>query len=49
MGRPRRSLEDKIQIYLQEIGWGSMDWIYLAQDKERWQARASVVMNARVA
>jgi hypothetical protein len=33
---------------LMEIGWGSVDWIQLAQDRDRWQAVVSVVMNLRV-
>jgi hypothetical protein len=49
MGRSRRNLEDNIEMYLQEVGWGSVVWIYLARDKKRWQALASVVMNPRVA
>jgi hypothetical protein len=32
--RPRRRWEDNIKIYLREIGWGGMDWIVLAQDRE---------------
>jgi hypothetical protein len=42
-------LEDNLEMYLQEVWWGGMDWIHLAQDKERWQAVASEVMNPRVA
>jgi hypothetical protein len=33
----------------QEVGWGGMDWIDMAQDRERWRAVVSVVMNLRVA
>jgi hypothetical protein len=33
---------------LQEVGWGSMDWIDLAQDKNRWQALINVVINFRL-
>jgi hypothetical protein len=32
---------------IQEVGWGSMDWIDLAQDRERWQAYVNAVMNIR--
>jgi hypothetical protein len=34
---------------LQEVGWGGMDWIDMAQDRDRWRAVVSVVMNLRVA
>ena len=47
MGRPRRRWEDNIKMDLQEVGWG-MDWIDLAQDKDRWRALASAAMNLRV-
>jgi hypothetical protein len=33
---------------LREIGWGSMDWIDLAQDRDRWKALVNTVMNLRV-
>jgi hypothetical protein len=42
--RPRRRWEDNIKIDLQEVGWGCMDWMNLAQDRDRWQA----VVNLRV-
>ena len=38
LGRPRRRWEDNIKLELQEVGCGGMDWIELAQDRERWQA-----------
>jgi hypothetical protein len=47
-GRPRHKWEDNIKMYLQEVGWGSMDWIDLAQDRDRWQALVNVVMHLRV-
>ena len=46
--RPRRSWEDNIKMDLQEVGCGSMDWIDLAQDRDRWQALVNAVMNLRV-
>jgi hypothetical protein len=39
---------DNIKIDLREIGWGGMDWIYLAQDKEQWRALVNTVMNHQV-
>jgi hypothetical protein len=50
LGRPRRSWEDGIRMDLVEIGLGGggVDWIRLAQDRERWRAVVSAVMNLRV-
>jgi hypothetical protein len=48
LGRPRRRWEDNIKMDLQEVGWGGMDWIDMAQDRNRWRALASAVMNLRV-
>jgi hypothetical protein len=47
LGRPRHRWEDNIKMYLQEVGWG-MEWIELAQDRERWWALVNAVMNLRV-
>jgi hypothetical protein len=33
---------------LMEIGWGSVDWVQLAQDRDRWRALVNTVMNLRV-
>jgi hypothetical protein len=38
LGRPRRTWEDGIRMYLREIGWGGLGWIQLAQDRDRWRA-----------
>ena len=46
--RPRRRWEDNIKICLQGVGWGSMDWIVLTQDRDRWLALVNAVMNFRV-
>jgi hypothetical protein len=45
LGRPRRRWEDNIKMDLQKVGCGSMDWIDLAQDRDRWRARVNAVMN----
>jgi len=47
LGRPRHRLVD-IRIDLQEVGCGYMDWIGLAQDRDRWRTFVSAVMNLRV-
>jgi hypothetical protein len=47
-GRPRRRWEDVIRIDLKEIGFWGVDWIRLAQDRDRWRAVVSAVMNLRV-
>ena len=44
-GRLRCRWEDNIKMDLQEVGWGGMDWIDLAQDRDRWQILQHVVMN----
>jgi hypothetical protein len=46
--RPRRRWNDNIKMELQEVGWGRMDWIDLAQDRNRWRALVNVAMNLRV-
>ena len=46
--RPRRRWEDNIKMDLQEVGSGGMDWIELAQDRDRWRALVNAVMNIRV-
>ena len=48
LGRPRRRWVDNIRSDLQEVGCGYMDWIGLAQDRERWRTLVSSVMNFRV-
>jgi hypothetical protein len=46
--RPRRRWEDSIRMDLQEVGCGGMDWIGLAQDRDRWRAVVNAVMNLRI-
>jgi len=48
LGRPRRRWVDNIMMDLQELGCGYMDWIGLAQDRDRWRTVLSAVMNLRV-
>jgi hypothetical protein len=48
LGRPRHRWEDNIRMDLREIGWGGMDWIDLAQDRDQWRALVKTVMNLRV-
>ena len=48
LGRPRRRWEDNIKLDLQEVGGGCGEWLELAQDRDRWRALVSTVMNLRV-
>jgi len=48
LGRPRRRWEDNIKMDLQEVGCEVMDWIELAQNRDRWRALVNAVMNLRV-
>jgi hypothetical protein len=48
LGRPRHRWEDGIRMDLMEIGSGGVDWIRLSQDRDRWRAVVSAVMNLRV-
>ena len=47
LGRPRRRWVDNIRMDLQEVGYGYMDWIGLAQDRDKWRTLVSAVMNLR--
>jgi hypothetical protein len=46
--KPRRRWVDNIRLDLVEIGWGGVDWIGLAQDRDKWRALVNAVMNLRV-
>jgi hypothetical protein len=48
LGRPMCRWEDNIRMILQEVGCGGMDWIELAQDRDRWRELVNLVMNLRV-
>jgi hypothetical protein len=48
LGRLRPRWEDNITMDLREIGWGGMDWIDLAQDKDQWRVLVYTVINLRV-
>ena len=48
LGRPRRRWEDNIKMDLQEVRGDCGDWIELAQDRDRWRALVSTLMNLRV-
>ena len=47
LGRPRRRWEDNIKMDLQEVGCGGVDWIELAQDRDRWRKLVNAEMNLR--
>jgi hypothetical protein len=48
LGRPRRRWVDYIKIDLGEVGWGDVDWIGLAKDRNRWRALVYSALNLRV-
>jgi len=48
LGRPRRRWKDNIKKDLHEVGCGGMDWIELAQNRDRWRALVNAVINLRV-
>jgi hypothetical protein len=48
LGRPRRRWVDNIRMELGELGWVDVDWIGLAQDRNRWRGLVNSVLNLRV-
>jgi hypothetical protein len=48
LGRPRHRWVDNIRMDFGEVGWGDVDWIDLAQDRNRWRALVNLVLNLRV-
>jgi hypothetical protein len=48
LGRPRRRWVDNIKMDLLDICWGGVDWIDIAQDRDKWRALVNAVMNLRV-
>jgi hypothetical protein len=48
LGRPTRRWVDNIRLDLGEVGWGDVDWIGLAKDRNRWRALVNSVLNLRV-
>jgi hypothetical protein len=48
LGRPKHMLVHNIKMDLGEIGWGDMDWIGLAQDRDKWRALVKALLNFQV-
>jgi hypothetical protein len=48
LGRPRCRWVNNIRMDLGEVGWGDVDWIGLAKDRDRWRALVNSVLNLRV-
>jgi hypothetical protein len=48
LGRSKRRWENNIKMDLRKMGWGGMDFIVLAQDRDQWMALVNTVMNLRV-
>jgi hypothetical protein len=48
LGRPRCRWVDNVRMDLREVGWGDVDWIGLAKDRNRWRAVVNSVLNLRV-
>jgi hypothetical protein len=48
LGRARHSWKENFSMYPREIGWEDVDWIHLAQDRDKWLALVNTIMNLRV-
>jgi hypothetical protein len=48
LGRPNHRWENYVRMNLREIGWEGGNWIYPAQDRDKWRAIANTVMNLRI-
>jgi hypothetical protein len=48
LGRPRSTWDNNMKMDPQEVGWGGINWIDLAEDRDRWRALVNAVMNLRV-
>jgi hypothetical protein len=48
LGKPRRRLVNNIRMDLEEVGWGDVDWIGRAENRNRWRALVNSVLNLRV-
>jgi hypothetical protein len=48
LGRPRHRWVGNVKMDLRETGWGGMDWIHLAQDRDQWRALVNTELNHRV-
>jgi hypothetical protein len=48
LGKPRRRWVDNIKMDLRQTGWDSVDWIDMAQDRDKWRALVNTVLNLRV-
>jgi hypothetical protein len=48
LGRPKRRWQNSIIMDLREIGWESVDWKHVAQDRDQWQFHPNIVMKLRV-
>jgi hypothetical protein len=46
--KPRYKWEDNIKMYVRGIGWGSIDWIHVAQDRDQWQTLVNKIINFQV-